>query len=477
VGTGAVNAYNNFTGNNILTNNNPERTKNNWSGAFDVGTTLMAAAPFASKSGRGALFGEQAWGRTAQTAGQVWGGAKNLPAQALNGVKNLSVSGIKNGATQALNGAKSWGTQGLGWAKNGATQAFNGAKGWGEKGLGGVKDWGAERLGGMKDWGTSAFRGAKDWWAERLQGVKDWGAQALSNSKGFGDRALNGAKTWGEQASGYTKNLGDRVLNGAKNFGPRASLFGQNMRIRASNFAAQARYQAQLAEYHFQLGVRSMGLGHDPQLVPANGVMPMGLEPPIPPINKPLMSVNETPQPMIQGGNHDGSQVPGTPGKVKDNGLNKSQETNGKEVDPKQKNTAELTPKEKKAFQSTLDKVANIIGANKKLNYSKTHHGRIPEGRVREILREPDAVYASTGQNGRVIYRKDGDVIIVESQGSARGNIETSYGSSGQRGKSGAAIFGGEPTDPGYPVTHDMIVNGEIPTPGGGFVPPARQIQ
>jgi hypothetical protein len=307
VGTGAVNAYNNFTGNNILTNNNPERTKNNWSGAFDVGTTLMAAAPFASKSGRGALFGEQAWGRTAQTAGQVWGGAKNLPAQALNGVKNLSVSGIKNGATQALNGAKSWGTQGLGWAKNGATQAFNGAKGWGEKGLGGVKDWGAERLGGMKDWGTSAFRGAKDWGAERLQGVKDWGAQALSNSKGFGDRALNGAKTWGEQASGYTKNLGDRVVNGAKNFGPRASLFGQNMRIRASNFAAQARYQAQLAEYHFQLGVRSMSLGHDPQLATPNGSLPIGLEPPISPINKPLMSVNEKPQPMtMQGGNHDG---------------------------------------------------------------------------------------------------------------------------------------------------------------------------
>ena len=66
--------------------------------------------------------------------------------------------------------------------------------------------------------------------------------------------------------------------------------------------------------------------------------------------------------------------------------------------------------------------------------------------------------------------------MIVESKGSSKGNIITSYGPSGPRGKSGAAIFGGSPTDPGMPVTHEDILSG-IKQPGGGKFPPAIQIR
>ncbi|MNR58675.1 hypothetical protein D3C85_1797290 [compost metagenome] len=67
-------------------------------------------------------------------------------------------------------------------------------------------------------------------------------------------------------------------------------------------------------------------------------------------------------------------------------------------------------------------------------------------------------------------------MVIVESKGSSKGNVITSYGPDGPRGESGAAIFGGKSTDPGMPVTHDSIVNGTIPTPSGGTLPSATQM-
>jgi hypothetical protein len=70
-GASGINAYNNFTGNNFLTNNNPERTRNNWSGALDAGTTLMAAAPYATQGGRNAMFGADARAQTALTANRA----------------------------------------------------------------------------------------------------------------------------------------------------------------------------------------------------------------------------------------------------------------------------------------------------------------------------------------------------------------------------------------------------------------------
>lgn len=75
-----------------------------------------------------------------------------------------------------------------------------------------------------------------------------------------------------------------------------------------------------------------------------------------------------------------------------------------------------------------------------------------------------------------LVYRKGDNVVIVESQGSSKGNIITSYGPNGPRGKSGAAIFGGNPSDLGMPVTHEDILNG-IKQPGGGTFPPATQIR
>lgn len=126
-----------------------------------------------------------------------------------------------------------------------------------------------------------------------------------------------------------------------------------------------------------------------------------------------------------------------------------------------------------------LTKSANDI-SNKakegKIKYASDYHGRLGQDKELEILSNPDAVYVSGNNSQNLIYRKGGNVVIVESKGSSKGNTITSYGEDGARGKSGAAIFGGEPTEPGKPVTHDSIVNGTIPTPSGGTLPPATQI-
>jgi hypothetical protein len=130
----------------------------------------------------------------------------------------------------------------------------------------------------------------KDWGAQAIGGAKNWGAQALSGTKNLGGRIVNGAKNWGEQA------LDGGLLSGAKNLGPRASNFAQNMRIRALNFADQAHYQAKVAAYHFRRGA---GVGNEPQLATPHGTMPIGLEPPVAPIARPLMSVAEKPQSVM----------------------------------------------------------------------------------------------------------------------------------------------------------------------------------
>ena len=111
-----------------------------------------------------------------------------------------------------------------------------------------------------------------------------------------------------------------------------------------------------------------------------------------------------------------------------------------------------------------------------KIKYGNTYHGRLGKELEIEILSNPDAVYVSSNKSQNLIYRKGGDVVIVESTGSAKGNVITSYGPSGARGESGAAIFGGKPTDPGFPVTHGAIINGEVPTPSGGTLPAATEI-
>ena len=106
----------------------------------------------------------------------------------------------------------------------------------------------------------------------------------------------------------------------------------------------------------------------------------------------------------------------------------------------------------------------------------KGYHGRLGPQRELEILSAPDAVYSSTGSNGRLIFHQGEDVVITEGPGTRAGQIVTSYGPSGPRGESGASIFGGSPTDPGLPNTADMITGGTVPKPDGGFMPPAVQV-
>ncbi|WP_406862841.1 hypothetical protein ABZO31_21405 [Streptomyces sp. HUAS MG47] len=86
-------------------------------------------------------------------------------------------------------------------------------------------------------------------------------------------------------------------------------------------------------------------------------------------------------------------------------------------------------------------------------------------------------MYASTGTGGRLIFQKDGNIVIVEGQGAKAGQVVTSYGKSGPRGESGAAIYGGSPTEPGMPVTKEMIERGKIPNPKGGTLPPGVEIK
>ena len=74
------------------------------------------------------------------------------------------------------------------------------------------------------------------------------------------------------------------------------------------------------------------------------------------------------------------------------------------------------------------------------------------------------------------MFRKGEDIVIVENCGSSKGNIITSYGPNGPRGNSGAAIFAGNPSDPGLPITHEDIING-IKQPGGSNFPSATQLR
>jgi uncharacterized protein RhaS with RHS repeats len=89
-----------------------------------------------------------------------------------------------------------------------------------------------------------------------------------------------------------------------------------------------------------------------------------------------------------------------------------------------------------------------------KIRQTKDYHGRLGRPKETEILSNPDAVYHPTGKSGRLTFRKGEDVVITEGPGSGRGQVLTSYGPSGPRGKSGTAIFGGHAADPGLPMTH-----------------------
>ncbi|MFB9737609.1 putative T7SS-secreted protein [Streptomyces thermocoprophilus] len=132
-----------------------------------------------------------------------------------------------------------------------------------------------------------------------------------------------------------------------------------------------------------------------------------------------------------------------------------------------------------KRLTKTVDDIIERAQGSKFKKHTEYHgdsaHG-FSDQRVAEILGNPDAVYQSSGTSGRLLFRQGEDVVLVEGPGSKAGQAVTAYGPSGVKGESGATALGGKPTDPGAPVTHDMIVDGKIPSKDG-YMPPAKQIR
>jgi hypothetical protein len=105
------------------------------------------------------------------------------------------------------------------------------------------------------------------------------------------------------------------------------------------------------------------------------------------------------------------------------------------------------------------------------------YHAHFSEARVLEILRNPDAIYESSGRAGKLIYHQGGDIVVVEGPGSGQGQVITGYGPSGTRAESGARALGGAPTDLGTPITPEMMTSGTIPVPPNRpRIPAATQI-
>ncbi|MFI1953206.1 putative T7SS-secreted protein [Streptomyces xinghaiensis] len=133
----------------------------------------------------------------------------------------------------------------------------------------------------------------------------------------------------------------------------------------------------------------------------------------------------------------------------------------------------------KKRLDKVLDEIVERAqggGFKKRHDYhGDTMHGMSDE-RVLDILKNPDAVYHSTGTSGRLTFRQGEDIVVADGLGNTQGQAITAYGPSGIKGDSGVEALGGKPTDPGAPVTHEDIVEGRIPAKGG-YLAPAVQIR
>ncbi|MFH8801279.1 putative T7SS-secreted protein [Streptomyces sp. NPDC017936] len=139
--------------------------------------------------------------------------------------------------------------------------------------------------------------------------------------------------------------------------------------------------------------------------------------------------------------------------------------------------------KEERA-QKRINKVVDDIveraqdgGFRKRHDYHGDTRHAFSDERVVDILKNPDAVYHSTGTAGTFTFRQGDDIVVIDGLGNTQGQAITAYGPSGIKGDSGATALGGKPTDPGAPVTHEDIVNGRIPAKDGRFQPPAVQIR
>ncbi|MFF7178727.1 putative T7SS-secreted protein [Streptomyces sp. NPDC008121] len=140
--------------------------------------------------------------------------------------------------------------------------------------------------------------------------------------------------------------------------------------------------------------------------------------------------------------------------------------------------------KEEKAQQRAVKAADGVIerAGDGRFRKHPDYHGDTMHGftdeRVLEILKQPDAVYQSTGGAGNLIFRQGDDVVVTKGVGSEAGQAITAYGPSGVLGDSGATAVGNgaKATDAGRPITHDDIVEGRIPGKNG-FMPPAVQIK
>ncbi|MGL4597458.1 MAG: hypothetical protein ACRCYO_08025 [Bacteroidia bacterium] len=140
------------------------------------------------------------------------------------------------------------------------------------------------------------------------------------------------------------------------------------------------------------------------------------------------------------------------------------------------KGIADLSEASFKNRNIALD-ISERVKQSGKFRKSGTYHGdtmhSFQDSTVKDIIANPEAIF-ETANGQRLIYYKNGNVAIVEATGSARGNVITAYGKSGTKGQSGANALGGLPTDPGQPITIEMITNGNIPSNNGFFEPATK---
>jgi hypothetical protein len=103
-------------------------------------------------------------------------------------------------------------------------------------------------------------------------------------------------------------------------------------------------------------------------------------------------------------------------------------------------------------------------------------HAHFDDDTTLDILKNHDQVYVSQSKRGNIIYRLDTDIVVVggKGSGSLKNKVMTGYGPRGTKNASGAKALGGKASDPGAPVTHEMITNGKIPGQGGRFLAPAK---
>jgi hypothetical protein len=113
--------------------------------------------------------------------------------------------------------------------------------------------------------------------------------------------------------------------------------------------------------------------------------------------------------------------------------------------------------KEERA-QKRINKVVDDIveraqdgGFRKRHDYHGDTRHDFSDERVVEILKNPDAVYHSTGTAGTFTFRQGDDIVVIDGPGITQGHAITAYGPSGIKGESGATALGGKPTDPGAP--------------------------